>query len=305
MRVREPGRVMEGLWFLGREESGVYVLQGSRDAMMISGGMSYIVPDVMQQMEELGIDRERISRLLILHAHFDHVGIVPFVKRTLGRVEVSASARAWELLRTPKVLHTINEFGRSVAARMGREEVYRTHDLDWRDDITGGTVGEGDRIDLGGLDVRIMETPGHSSCSISAYAPQMQALFPSDAGGIPFKDIIVTSGNSDYTQFQRSLERMRDLPVAVLCADHYGYVCGGEAAGYIGRAVEAAAGRRALMEEVYGRTRDIDAAARELTETFFAEHPDYLLTPAIFEGVFRQMVRHIAGQREKTAVRSA
>ncbi len=81
MRIRHPGKVCERLWYLGREESGVYLLEGRDGFLVINGGLSYIVPDVLKQMEDVGIDEGRITKLLILHSHFDHVGIVPFLKR--------------------------------------------------------------------------------------------------------------------------------------------------------------------------------------------------------------------------------
>lgn len=296
MRVRQTGRVCEGLWLLGREESCVYLLQGERSSMLISGGMSYIIEDLKQQSQRFGIDPTRISRILILHAHFDHVGVVPYLKRENRQIEVLASSRAWELLKTPKVLETINSFSREVASRMGRLEALEGYDLQWRTDITGTKVGEGDSVDLGGLEVQILETPGHSSCSITAWVPRLGALFASDAGGIPFKDTIITSGNSNFTQFQENLERLKQLPVKYVCADHYGYVCGDEAGGFMAKAAEKAAQRRKEMEELYSKTKDIEVAARELTRRFYAQNPDYLLTPEIFQGVFRQMVRHVAGQ---------
>ena len=137
MRIRKPGRVKEGLWFLGREETGVYLLEGRQESMIISGGMSYIVPDLLQQMTDFNIDERRITKLLILHSHFDHIGIVPFLKRRLSQTEVYASERAWEILTMEKAIRTINEFSRTVARRMRREEVYSVYDLEWRDDITG------------------------------------------------------------------------------------------------------------------------------------------------------------------------
>ncbi len=296
MRVRQAGQICQGLWLLGREESCVYLLEGKKSSMLISGGMSYIVLDIMRQIRLFGIDLSRVSMLLILHAHFDHVGIVPYLKRQRPALEVLASRRAWELLGTPKVLETINSFSRAVASRMGRLEALDGYDLEWRADITGKALGEGDRIDLGGLEVQILETPGHSSCSISAWVPQLGAIFASDAGGIPFKDTIITSGNSDFTRFQENLERFKGLPVRYVCADHYGYVCGEEAWVFMSRAAETASQRRREMEELYLQTGDIEEAARELTRRFYAQNPDYLLTPEIFQGVFKQMVRHVAGQ---------
>lgn len=294
MRIRIPGKVHDGLWFLGREESGVYLLEGTREAMLISGGMGYLVPDVLQQMEDFGLESERIRKILILHAHFDHVGIIPYLKRLQPDIEVIASKRGWEILSTPKARKTINDFGRIVAERIGALDVYENYDLDWRDDITGTVVGDGDRIDLGDTSVQVYETPGHSSCSISAYVPEMRALFPSDGGGIPFRQTILSSGNSNYTKFQESLEKLKDVDVAYLCADHYGYVVGDEARDYIGRSIKLAQEHRYLMEDCYLRTGSIDAAAKEMVDSFFAEYPDYFLSREIFEGVYRQMVRHVA-----------
>ncbi|NWF93909.1 MAG: MBL fold metallo-hydrolase [Syntrophaceae bacterium] len=294
MRIRKPGRVRDQLWFLGCEESGVYLFEGKDGSTLISGGMSYIVTDVLQQFKEFGIDEQRISKLLILHAHFDHVGIVPFFKRRHPEIEVYASQRGWEILRMEKAISTINEFSRMVAKRMGRGEVYSLYDLDWRDDVMGGALRDGDRLDLGGIEAHILETPGHSSCSITTYLPEWKVLFPSDGGGIPFDQTIVTSGNSNYTKYQQSLERLKPLEVEYYCADHYGYVTGEEAKEFIPKTIERAKQLRRRMEEAYRSTRDIDRAAEKLVASFYDENPRYFLSREIFVEVYRQMVRHIA-----------
>jgi glyoxylase-like metal-dependent hydrolase (beta-lactamase superfamily II) len=301
MRIRQPGRIREQIWFLGREESGVYLLEGKDHAMILSGGMSYIVPDLLQQFNEFGIDEEKISKILILHSHFDHVGIIPFLKRRLPPMEVYASARAWDILQMEKAVTTINEFSRNVAKRMEKEEAYAIYDLEWRDDVTGQTVREGDQVDLGGVHVSILEIPGHSSCCIAAYVPELKALFPSDGGGIPFDETIITSGNSNYTKYQESLEKLKDLEVEVYGADHYGYLLGEEARTFILKTIEMAEQKRALMEEVYRSTRNIDLAAKKLVSSFYEETPDYFLSPEIFLDVYRQMVRHIASVIDKNS----
>jgi glyoxylase-like metal-dependent hydrolase (beta-lactamase superfamily II) len=270
--------------------------------MIVEGGMSYIVSDVLQQFKEFNIDENRIKKLLILHSHFDHVGIVPFFQRRHPRIEVYASQRAWEVLRMDKAIPTINEFGRNVARRMGKEDVYSDYDIEWRKDTSGKTIHEGDRIDLGGTEVSILEIPGHSSCCIAAYVPQLKALFPTDGGGIPFDKIIISSGNSNYTKYQQSLEKLKDLEVDYYCADHYGYVTGEEAREFISKSIEMAKRNRTQMEEVYRSTRDIEVAAQKLISSFYEENPYYFLSPEIFLDVYRQMLRHIATMMEKKEV---
>jgi len=299
MRIREPGKIREGLWALGREESRVYLLEGNGASMIVSGGMSYIVPEMLQQFKEFKIDEGRIEKLLILHSHFDHVGIIPFFKRRHPGMEVFASGRAWEILKMPKAVTTINEFSRNVAKRMGKEELYSAYDLDWREDVTGKPVREGDRIHVGGIEVLILETPGHSSCSITAYVPQWKALFPTDGGGIPFKEMIVPSGNSNYTQFQESLEKLKDLEVDYYCADHYGHVVGEEAGDFIHQSIEMARRHRNQIEEALRSEGDIDKATRNLIASFYEDNPDYFLSPEILTGVYRQIVRHIASTMGK------
>jgi glyoxylase-like metal-dependent hydrolase (beta-lactamase superfamily II) len=294
MRIRKPGKVSERILFLGREESGVYLLEGNHASMIVSGGMSYIVSDILQQFKDFDIDENQIKKLLILHSHFDHVGIVPFFKRRHPEIEVYASERGWEILQMDKATLTINEFGRNVARRMGKEDVYSSYDLDWRNDVSGLTVREGDRIALGGLEVSVLEIPGHSSCCIAAYVPEWKALFPTDGGGIPFDNTIVSSGNSNYTQYQQSLEKLKDLEVNYYCADHYGYITGNEAREFIAKSIQMAKENRAWIEEIYRSTGEIDATAQKLTSSFYEENPGYFLSPEIFLEVHRQMVRHIA-----------
>ncbi len=294
MRVREPGMVTDRVWCLGREESCIYLLKGDDDSILVSGGMGYIVHDVLEQMSRFGLDPAAISKSLILHAHFDHIGVIPYFKKINPDMEILASARGWEILGMPKAIKTINESSLRVAERMGMAHVLERYDLDWSLEIRGGTVKEGDVFDLGGVSVHIFETPGHSSCSISAYVPSLKALFPSDGGGVPYLDTILPSPNSNFTHYQQSLEKLKPLHTNFVCADHYGYVTGEEALKFISRSAEAASERRNEMEEAYLRTGDLDVAAEELVESFFRKYPDYIIGPAIMRGIVRQSLRHVA-----------
>jgi glyoxylase-like metal-dependent hydrolase (beta-lactamase superfamily II) len=207
MKSEQPGLIQSGLWCLGRRESNVYILKGDRDTMLISGGMSYILPNVLRQMASFGFDMDQINKILILHAHFDHIGVIPYFKRKNPSIDVYASLRGWEILKKERAVATINEFSKLTAERMGLAKVLKEYDCEWRHDVSGETVSDGDAIDLGGRTIRILETPGHSSCSLTAYVPEIKALFPSDGGGIPFGNRINPAGNSNFTLYQQSLQK--------------------------------------------------------------------------------------------------
>lgn len=294
MRCQTPGKICDGLWYLGHTESGVYLLDGKDETMIISGGMSYLVPSLMRQFQEFGLREDRARSILILHAHFDHIGVVPFFRRRHPDMKVYASFRAWQILGDSRNIQTINDFSRRVAERWGMNGAYATYELDWPQGLVGENVSEGTIIDLGDIAVHIFDTPGHSSCSISAYVPQLGALFPSDGGGIPYKDTIIVAANSNFTQYIESLKKLEALRVEYLCADHFGFVYGDEANSYLAHSLESALEEYARLEKIYLRVRDIEMATEEVASSFLAENPDYFLTPEIYRGVCRQIIKHIA-----------
>ena len=164
-----------------------------------------------------------------------------------------------------------------------------------RDDITGVTLSEGDKIDLGGISLSIFDTPGHSNCSITAYEPDMKILFASDAVGVPYKNDCFPSMNTNIVQYLESLEKLKPLPVSCLCADHYGYITGDEAAHFTGLTIEEGRKWKAIMEDLYRRHGgDIDDAGKAVTDYLFRQMPDYFVARDIMEGVFRQMLKFIA-----------
>ena len=241
MRFLTPQRVHPQIEFLGKPEMCVYLLKG-KESMIIEGGMSYIVPAMLNQFKERQIDPSRITRLLILHSHFDHCGIVPFFKRRIPQLKVVGSKRSQELYRKEKVRQFIGARNREMLEFLKMEKEAAELNLDVDQIAVDEVVGEGDVIDLGeGVRVRIIEMPGHSSCSIAAYVEPLKALFPSDAGGIPGEgEEIFPSGNEDYILYQKSLEKLRPLDVEILGAARNGVFVGKEAKEFIPRSIEAA-----------------------------------------------------------------
>jgi glyoxylase-like metal-dependent hydrolase (beta-lactamase superfamily II) len=293
MRHRTAGKITDNLWYLGREESGVYLLEGKNGSIMINGGLAHILPDVLKQMKQFAIDPAKIAKILILHSHFDHIGVIPHFKRNWPAIEVCGSAETWRILQMQKAIDIANQFSKIVADKMGLGAALQGVDFAWRDDITGKTVGEGDRIDLGGTTLSVLFTPGHTNCSITAYEPDRKALFASDGGGIPYRDGSFASANTNFTQYMESLEKMKPLAVDYLCADHYGYVTGEDARGFIDLTIREGRKLRALMEGILHEKGNVDEAAKAMNVLFYKECPDYFISADILEGVFRQMMKFL------------
>ena len=296
MRIRQAGRIDDGLWLLGGEESCVYLLEGATTSVLLSAGMSYILPDFFRQIASWGMKPDQIEHVVILHAHFDHVGVVPYLKRNWPAMKIYASARGWEVLANPKAISVINEFSEKVRRRVkGSEDPLAGMDWTWRNDIKGETLSEGDRLDIGGRQVRFFETPGHSSCSISAWVPEMKILFPSDAVAIPYRDEYIIAVGSSFEKYLASLEKLAGLDARMICADHYGCIAGEEARGYIGQTKDATAQMMDRMRRALQTEGSIEQAARELIRLHYERRPDYFVHPDILQRTYTQMLKQLAG----------
>jgi glyoxylase-like metal-dependent hydrolase (beta-lactamase superfamily II) len=295
MLITDPGKISDRITLLGRKECCVYILDGDNDSVMIGGGMAYIIPDVLQQIKEFDISEKKISRLFILHSHFDHCGLVPYFKKRWPWVGITASARAKEILSDPNISKKIAEFNKEAFISNGTEASSLSEDFSFTGIHVEETVQEGDELTIGDLTIQVLEVPGHSSCSIALYVPQEKALFGSDALGVRHtKDYFMASGNSDFNKFQKSLDKMSRYEVDYVLGEHFGASTGEDAKEYLPKSIETAIKTRAVIEEVYGRTRDIQEAADEVTDRVIKEMPAPFMARKIIRIVVEQMVKSIA-----------
>ena len=293
MWINEPGPITDRITLLGREESCVYLV-GEDEYTIIGGGMAYIIPDIIKQLKRFEIDESKIKRILLLHTHFDHVGIAPYFRKHFDDLKVFSSPRGKELLNKPQVSTSIKEMNVGLLAGQKMDDRVDEFGLNYDLFPVDEALKGGDVVNWGGVELEIIDAPGHSSCSIGAYMPKDKALFASDAGGIPFSGAIFASGNSNFTKYQQSLERFATYDVEIHLAEHYGAFTENEGKTFMKRSIESASQTRKMLDESYARTRDIKKTATELTDIFMKEAEDYFLPRPIMEIVVEQMVRHIA-----------
>ncbi len=294
MITDKPGRVTERITLLGRQESCVYLVDGGGEYALLGGGMTYIAPDVLSQVREFGFDPGLITRLIIHHAHFDHVGVIPYLKSQWPWARVTASRRARDVLANPDVVRTIAGLNQMLLAREGSAGRAGELGLEIETIEVESPMDDGDEVPLGDLTLRFVATPGHSSCSMAVYIPELKVLSASDAGGIPFAGRVFTAANSNFDQYQQSLEKMDGLDVEVFLAEHYGALTGEDGRLFIGRSIVAARETRLLLEEVYARTRDAGKTRDEVVRRLAEETPGYFLPEEIMNMVVGQMTRFIA-----------
>jgi glyoxylase-like metal-dependent hydrolase (beta-lactamase superfamily II) len=297
MNVTEPGWVTERVALLGRLESCVQLVDGGGELAILGGAMAYVAPDVLAQIERLGIDEQKIARIVILHAHFDHCGMVPILKRRWPWATVTASARAKELLANPRIVQSIAVMNRAAAERFDRVAAVEELGGDFAATTVEveEVVSEGATLRCDEVSIQVLEVPGHSTCSIAAYLPRERALFASDAVGIGYGGYFLSAGNSNFDLYQASLERMAALDVELLAKEHYGVHTGEDARRYLAGSIEDARRTRALLEAAVARAGgDAARATAEVVEALASGAPEEFLPRDVVAMVVGQMVRYVA-----------
>jgi hydroxyacylglutathione hydrolase len=129
---------------------------GAREAIVVDPGDE--APKLLGAIEQLGLD---IAAILLTHTHFDHVGAVaPLARATGAPVYCPALEK--------EVLANINDF--VPWPGFGPFESYEADEL-----IEGG-----ERLELAGLGIDVLFTPGHSPGHVSFSIPDEQAIFSGD-----------------------------------------------------------------------------------------------------------------------------
>lgn len=299
MILQDPGKVTDRITMLGRRESALYHLDGKSEAVLLGGGMVHVLPDVLGQLETFNIDEKKIGRLVVLHSHFDHCGVVDFLKKRWPWMRVAASPQAKNLLAKPKVIEAIRSMNQALIDGFHRRREMEKLGVDDFDGITVEDVlSGGQKVAAGDRTLEIIDVPGHSSCSIAVYVPEEKALFTSDAAGIAVGDEIFTAANQDFDQYQQSLEKMAAYEVDVQLAEHYGARTGKDAMGFIEKSKAAAERYRRMAEALLEKTGDPEQSAREMTEITMNSMPSEFLPAEIVSLIHRQMIAFIDKKRQ-------
>lgn len=290
MLVKDPPvEIIDRLWMLGTNLYPLYLLRGSRGDTLVEGGTGAMGPVLREQLAQLGIAADTVRQVIVTHAHPDHVMAVPLFREMFPQVSVIASARAAQTLQAEKAVGFFCKMddmltGALIQAGVVGEQ-HRRGPLAASTIAVDRVVRQGDTIEVDeGLALEVLETPGHSDCSLSFYDRARRILIISDATGYyhPEYDTWWPNYFADYAAYLRSIERLAALDAEVLCLSHNGVIRGTDAVqDYFRRAlaVTQAYHERIVADAQAGKTPDEIAAAlgAEVYEKTQLMPPDFFV----------------------------
>jgi hydroxyacylglutathione hydrolase len=174
--------------------------QGASQAVIIDPGDE--AERLLTAVKDLGI--ERVEAILITHTHFDHIGAVAPVAKATGapvycpELETQVLANIMDYVPWPG-------FG-----------PFESYEADH-------TVAGGERLELAGLDISVVFTPGHSPGHVTYAIEDANAVF---SGDVLFQGSVgrVDLPGGDWPTLLASLETLLDSfsPEAAVYPGHMG-----------------------------------------------------------------------------------
>jgi glyoxylase-like metal-dependent hydrolase (beta-lactamase superfamily II) len=157
---------------------------------------------LLKAVEDLGITR--VEAILVTHTHFDHIGAVAPVARATGapvycpEIETQVLANIMDYVPWPG---------------FGPFESYQADH----------TVAGGERLELAGLDISVLFTPGHSPGHVTYAIPSADAIF---SGDVLFQGSVgrVDLPGGDWSTLLGSIETLMEsfAPEATVYPGHMG-----------------------------------------------------------------------------------
>jgi glyoxylase-like metal-dependent hydrolase (beta-lactamase superfamily II) len=229
-----PVEVGDRLWMLGTAAYPVFLVRGQNEGAIIEGGISALGTLLRRQFTHLGIGPDFVRQIIVTHAHPDHVMAIPLLREMFPGATVVASAPAAATLRAEKAISFFRQMDAALTAGLLKDEVNAEQPaplpLVENCIVVDRVVGEGEVIAVEDTAWTVLETPGHSECSISLYDSARRMLVISDATGyyMPDSDSWWPNYFFDYAAYVRSIERLAGLNAEVLCLSHNGAITGAD-----------------------------------------------------------------------------
>ena len=209
-------QILNGLWTFETPQVGrVYAIKDSDGLTLIDTGLASAVAKIIKELKMLNFEPTHVKRIIITHAHRDHIGGLPKLKALTGakvlcghREKPYVEGSLLVPVAPKKDLHGLDKLlplkpQKQVGTLV--DEVLRS----WErlPDVMGG--------------LQVIDTPGHSPGAISLWQADWRLLFCGDVMmNLSKLRLPYAPFTSDMAENKRSVQRLAELNPSLICFGH-------------------------------------------------------------------------------------
>jgi len=145
----QPFRIIGNIYYVGASDITSYLITTPEGHILLDSGFAETVPLIRKSVSELGFRLADVKLLLNSHAHFDHAGGLASLKSLTRARLVASKADA------------------AVLARGGKADVNFGDRYPFAPVVADQIIGDGESIQLGGVKMTELLTPGHTQGNLT------------------------------------------------------------------------------------------------------------------------------------------
>ena len=197
------------------------LLTGDKFTALFDCGMAFCADDTIKNVKN-ALNGRSLDYLFITHTHYDHIGALPFFREEFPGLKLVTNETGAAVLLKDTPRRVIRELSLEAAKSKNApsDAIYKYDSGAFRADII---IKDGDIIDLGGVGVKSVETPGHTRDSISYFVAEYGLLILSETPGVLLPDgVIYPCYLTSYINTLDSIKKCAALDYKYLSLPHRG-----------------------------------------------------------------------------------
>ncbi len=212
----EPFQIAGNLYYVGHTGLASFLLTGPEGHVLIDGGFPEHAPLIIESINALGFDIRDVKILLNSHAHSDHAG-------GLKELQDSSGASLWVSEGDADVMASGGKGDRAVGFA---RHLWHLGALRFEAPRIDRTFTNGEIVRLGPIELTAHVTPGHTqgctswSFPVEVEGESLLAVSICSLTLFPFVSLDPEAYPGIKADWQRSFERLRNLPADIFLASH-------------------------------------------------------------------------------------
>lgn len=252
----------------GHGGEAILILTGKKTALFDCGMACF--GDTLVENIKKALGGRPLDYILMSHTHYDHIGALPWVRKAFPEARTCGSEHGRKVLKRPGALRQIRELGQEAAREYMPEAQVEISVEGLCVDVT---VRHGEQIPLGNDQFfSVIETKGHTDCSLTYVLEPMGLMFASESTGIPErKGFVHTAILKDFEDSMEAVRRCRAYHAKNVICPHYGILPEPHAAAYWDLYEKKAREEKAFILNLHREGKSFDEILRIYCDAYWSD----------------------------------